>query len=64
MKIWGPGRAPIGQGQRRLSGDPLDRAGSVAPGYTADLLLLGTNPLADIRHTRRIRALQEFSDWE
>ncbi len=28
--------------------------GRIAPGYSADLLVLGANPLDDIRHTRRI----------
>ncbi len=31
--------------------------GSIAPGRAADLLLLDADPLADIRHTRRIRAV-------
>ncbi len=31
--------------------------GSIAPGHAADLALLGADPLADIRHTRRIRAI-------
>lgn len=31
--------------------------GGVAPGMTADLLLLNANPLEDIRHTRRIEAV-------
>jgi imidazolonepropionase-like amidohydrolase len=32
-------------------------AGSIGPGHRADLLLLSGNPLADIRHTRSIRAV-------
>lgn len=31
-----------------------DRLGAVAPGMLADLVLLSADPLADIRHTRRI----------
>ncbi|MER3419133.1 MAG: amidohydrolase, partial [Chloroflexota bacterium] len=31
-----------------------DEFGAVAPGLAADLLVLSANPLADIRHTRRI----------
>lgn len=34
-----------------------DRLGRVAPGYEADLLILGGNPLADIAHTRAIHAV-------
>lgn len=32
-------------------------AGRIAPGMRADLVLLDENPLADIRNTRRIRAV-------
>jgi imidazolonepropionase-like amidohydrolase len=35
----------------------LDSAGTVAPGRVADLVLLDADPLADIRHTRRIVAV-------
>ena len=35
----------------------LDRAGSIAPGKDADLVLLDGDPLADIRNTRRISAV-------
>jgi len=31
-----------------------DVFGTVAPGRSADLLVLGADPLADIRHTRRL----------
>lgn len=34
-----------------------ESSGSVVPGKRADLLLLESNPLADIRHTQSIRAL-------
>lgn len=34
-----------------------DRRGRVAPGQDADLVLLDANPLRDIRHSRRIRAV-------
>ena len=34
-----------------------DRYGAVAVGRAADLLLLDANPLADVRHTRRIHAV-------
>ena len=34
-----------------------DSLGSIAPGYVADLVLLDANPLADIHHTERIRAV-------
>jgi imidazolonepropionase-like amidohydrolase len=35
----------------------LDSAGTIAPGKLADLVLLGGNPLRDIRQTRRIVAV-------
>ena len=35
----------------------LDRAGSIAPGKNADMVLLDGNPLADIANTRRIAAV-------
>ena len=35
----------------------LPDLGTLAPGKTADFLVLDANPLDDIRHTRRIRAL-------
>ena len=31
-----------------------DRLGTIAPGRVADMVVLGADPLADIRHTRRI----------
>jgi amidohydrolase family protein len=34
-----------------------DSLGTIAPGRVADLVLLDANPLADIRHTRRIAAV-------
>jgi imidazolonepropionase-like amidohydrolase len=34
-----------------------DRLGTIAPGKTADLVLLDADPLADIRNTRRIFAV-------
>lgn len=34
-----------------------ERYGTVAPGKTADLLLLGADPLRDVRNTRRIEAV-------
>ncbi len=34
-----------------------DRVGRIAPGMTADLVLLDADPLADIRNTRRIAAV-------
>jgi len=34
-----------------------DRLGAIAPGKTADLVLLEADPLADIRHTRRLAAV-------
>lgn len=34
-----------------------DRLGRLAPGYEADLLLLGANPLDDVRATRDLRAV-------
>ena len=34
-----------------------DSLGMVAPGKLADLVLLDANPLADIRNTRKIRAV-------
>ena len=34
-----------------------DRSGSIAVGKRADLVLLDANPLSDIRHTQRIRAV-------
>jgi imidazolonepropionase-like amidohydrolase len=34
-----------------------DSLGSIAPGQLADLVLLDANPLLDIRHTRKIRAV-------
>jgi len=34
-----------------------DSLGTVAPGKLADLVLLDADPLADIRHTRTIRAV-------
>jgi imidazolonepropionase-like amidohydrolase len=36
---------------------PSHDAGSIAPGKRADLVLLDANPLQDIRHTQRIRAV-------
>jgi imidazolonepropionase-like amidohydrolase len=35
----------------------LDSLGTIAPGKLADLVLLGANPLSDIRNTRRIAAV-------
>jgi imidazolonepropionase-like amidohydrolase len=32
-----------------------DRAGTIAPGMAADLVLLDGDPLADIRNTRRVK---------
>jgi hypothetical protein len=37
--------------------------GAVAPGQIADLLLLDANPVADIRNTRRIRAVSVGGRW-
>jgi imidazolonepropionase-like amidohydrolase len=37
--------------------DDLDRAGTIAQGKRADLVLLDADPLADIRNTRRINAV-------
>ncbi|MGH3874646.1 MAG: amidohydrolase family protein [Pseudonocardiaceae bacterium] len=37
--------------------DDLDRAGTIAHGKRADLVLLDADPLADIRNTRRINAV-------
>ena len=34
-----------------------DRSGSIDVGKRADLVLLDANPLSDIRHTQRIRAV-------
>ena len=36
---------------------PTLQIGEIAPGKRADLVLLDGNPLEDIRHTRRIRAV-------
>ena len=41
----------------------LDSAGTIAPGKLADLVLLDANPLADIRNTRRIRAVVANGRW-
>jgi imidazolonepropionase-like amidohydrolase len=41
----------------RRPAERLDRAfefGTIAPGLSADLVLLNADPLADIRNTRRI----------
>jgi imidazolonepropionase-like amidohydrolase len=37
--------------------DPTLNVGLIAPGYSADLIVLTANPLADIRNTRRIAAV-------
>ena len=34
--------------------DRSDEFGTIAPGLTADLVILGADPLADIRNVRRI----------
>ena len=40
-----------------------DSLGTVAPGKLADLVLLDANPLADIRHTTRIRGVVLDGRW-
>ena len=40
-----------------------DSLGAVAPGMAADLVLLDSNPLADIRHTTRIRGVVLAGRW-
>ncbi|QMV17763.1 amidohydrolase family protein [Granulicella sp. 5B5] len=37
--------------------DPTLNVGLISPGYSADLIVLTANPLADIRNTRRITAI-------
>jgi imidazolonepropionase-like amidohydrolase len=37
--------------------------GQIAPGMRADLVLLGANPLVDIRHTRRIEGVMSRGEW-
>jgi len=37
--------------------DPTVNVGLIAPGYSADLVLLDASPLADIRNTRKIAAI-------
>jgi imidazolonepropionase-like amidohydrolase len=37
--------------------NPAINVGLVAPGYSADLLILAGNPLADIKNTRKITAI-------
>lgn len=40
-----------------------DRLGRIAPGFEADLLVLGANPLDDIQHTRDIHAVVLDGDF-
>jgi imidazolonepropionase-like amidohydrolase len=40
-----------------------DSLGAVAPGQTADFVLLRANPLANIRHTTRIHAVVRDGRW-
>ncbi len=40
-----------------------DEMGQIAPGMRADLVLLGANPLVDIRHTRRIEGVMSRGQW-
>lgn len=50
----------------RRSADLLgasDSLGTVEPGKLADLVLLEGDPLADIRNTRRIRAVVARGEW-
>ncbi|MEO6909434.1 MAG: amidohydrolase family protein [Edaphobacter sp.] len=44
-------------GQLLHSLDPTLNLGLIAPGYSADLLVLSANPLTDIKNTRRIAAV-------
>jgi imidazolonepropionase-like amidohydrolase len=44
-------------GQLIHSLDPTLNVGIISPGYSADLILLTANPLADIHNTRRIAAV-------
>lgn len=37
--------------------DPTLRVGRIAPGYSADMVVLAADPLTDIRNTRRISAI-------
>jgi len=40
-----------------------DEMGQIAPGMRADLVLLGANPLDDIRHTRQIEGVMSQGRW-
>lgn len=40
-----------------------DQMGQVAPGFEADLLLLGANPLENISATRQIRRVMSDGEW-
>ena len=37
--------------------------GQLAPGKTADLLILGADPLADIKNTRKIERIMQAGGW-